>query len=408
MNHLVWNCRGVGNRRTVRDLLALARVNHPKLVFLCETRQAAVKVERIKWRLGLRGFRGVDPEGRSGGLGLFWDESLQVTVLEACSRFIDVRIFDPGVDKQWRATFVYGERRVENRRFMWDHMARLRSVSSEPWVVCGDYNECMWQHEHLSSTARSSAQMVAFRDCLQLCELVDLGFSGMPFTYNNNQFAVRNVQVRLDRCCADEAWRDLFPNVRVKHLMSSASDHCPLLLEVEVLEPDKRRHSGGRYKIMWERHAALPDIIAKAWTKRRAYNLGQVAANLKDVMKDLRDWSRNNFGQVSKQIEVLRTELEELQLSNADRSVIKEKMYVLDELLYREEMMWLQRSRIMWLKEGDRNTQYFHRKAIWRARKNLIRRLRKEDGSWCSTPSMMELMAKSYFQTLHQGPNAQF
>lgn len=73
-------------------------------------------------------------------------------------------------------------------------------------------------------------------------------------------------------------------------------------------------------------------------------------------------------------------------------------MYVLDKLLYREEMTWLQQLRITWLKEVDRNMQYFHRKAVWRARKNLIRRLRQSDGTWCMAPTEMELMAKSYFQ----------
>ena len=123
MSHLIWNCHGVGNISTVRDLLALAKANNPKLVFLCETRQPVGKVEKIKWRLVLRGFKGVDSEGKSGGLGLFWDESLQVTVLESCNRFIDVIIHDTGDGKQWRETFVYGEPRVENRRYMWEHLA---------------------------------------------------------------------------------------------------------------------------------------------------------------------------------------------------------------------------------------------------------------------------------------------
>ena len=73
-------------------------------------------------------------------------------------------------------------------------------------------------------------------------------------------------------------------------------------------------------------------------------------------------------------------------------------MNELDELLYREEMLWLQRSRITWLKEGERNTKYLHRRAVWRARRNLIQRLMKADGSWCVAPSEMERMASSYFK----------
>jgi hypothetical protein len=43
-------------------------------------------------------------------------------------------------------------------------------------------------------------------------------------------------------------------------------------------------------------------------------------------------------------------------------------------------MMWFQRSRIAWLKEGDYSTKYFHRKVVSRAKKNIILRLTADDG----------------------------
>jgi hypothetical protein len=73
----------------------------------------------------------------------------------------------------------------------------------------------------------------------------------------------------------------------------------------------------------------------------------------------------------------------------------------MDELLYHEEMMWLQRSRISWLKEGDQNTGFFHRQARWRARKNKIRILKKVDGTWSGSPQGMKEMALSFFGVLY-------
>ena len=49
-----------------------------KIVFLCETRRRSAKLNYLRWKLGLRNYVGVDSDCLSGGLALFWHESLQV------------------------------------------------------------------------------------------------------------------------------------------------------------------------------------------------------------------------------------------------------------------------------------------------------------------------------------------
>ena len=52
----------------------------------------------------------------------------------------------------------------------------------------------------------------------------------------------------------------------------------------------------------------------------------------------------------------------------------------INEIQVREEMMWNQRSRALWLKWGDRNTKFFHASASQRRRKNWIAGLQDPNG----------------------------
>mgnify|MGYP001002255297 CR=1 FL=1 len=70
----------------------------------------------------------------------------------------------------------------------------------------------------------------------------------------------------------------------------------------------------------------------------------------------------------------------------------------MNELL--EEMLWMQRSRISWLKEGDRNTKYFQSKAVWRARKNKIRELTDSIGTVHTEFAAMSNIANEYFHNI--------
>lgn len=62
--------------------------------------------------------------------------------------------------------------------------------------------------------------------------------------------------------------------------------------------------------------------------------------------------------------------------------------------------MWRQRSRAVWLKDGDRNTKFFHNKATQRAKVNNISKLRHEDGVWWKGEEQIERVLISYFDDL--------
>jgi hypothetical protein len=92
MNCFSLNCRGAGNKPTVRDIVGLTRSTGAKLVFLSETRQKAEKMKGLRGRLGLKGFVGIDSDGRSGGLALYWHDQMVISVQDITDRYIDLYV----------------------------------------------------------------------------------------------------------------------------------------------------------------------------------------------------------------------------------------------------------------------------------------------------------------------------
>jgi hypothetical protein len=172
--------------------MRLVRQFCPKIVFISETRQQQERVSNLRFRIGLNKSFVVDGQGKGGGLGLYWDDTMNINILSYSLHYTNTLIWHAEHHAHWRCTFVYGEPRTQARTNMWSLLKRLKPISSAPWLLIGDFNKALWSFEHLSVRKRPEQQMAEFWDTLEHCEVHDLGFIGVPWAFDNKQCGERN------------------------------------------------------------------------------------------------------------------------------------------------------------------------------------------------------------------------
>lgn len=65
---------------------------------------------------------------------------------------------------------------------------------------------------------------------LDKTNLINLGFSGIKFTWTNCRDSDALIRTRIYKAHANADWINLFPETQVTHLPRLTTDHCTVLL----------------------------------------------------------------------------------------------------------------------------------------------------------------------------------
>ncbi|KAI4986141.1 hypothetical protein ZWY2020_018771 [Hordeum vulgare] len=109
--------------------------------------------------------------------------------------------------------------------------------------------------------------MSLFRDCLDECNLVDLGYVGPKFTWNNRQIGDDLVRVGLDRAVANGEFMDLFNNHRVENIITTTSDHFAIVVKLSTLAEEMRAtpvQQQFRFEAAWLRAPDYRETMEKS------------------------------------------------------------------------------------------------------------------------------------------------
>ncbi|KAL0446061.1 UNVERIFIED_CONTAM: hypothetical protein Slati_1734000 [Sesamum latifolium] len=266
---------------------------------------------------------------------------------------------------------------VAKRKNTWNLLRQLSDQSSRAWICVGDFNEILYDYEKEGMHPRAQWQMNEFRQCLTDCELQDMGFKGAPFTWCNNREEPFMVRARLDRACCTKNWADLFPLAAVNNVATSGSDHWMVWVDLEPeAVPRPRKQQLFRFKAAWTKEKSCTDVIRSSWNPCSTRNIQlDITPCIQECRLSLLDWNKHSFGNIVHQMKVVDKTIGALKqgpISAENKSELEEAKAQLEELSTREEILWRQRAKALWLEEGDKNSAYFHAKASERRQKKMI------------------------------------
>ncbi|XP_074271735.1 uncharacterized protein LOC141595669 [Silene latifolia] len=150
---------------------------------------------------------------------------------------------------------------------------------------------------------------------------------------------------------------------------------------------------------MWVGNEECEEAVERGIARGR----GSLVRVLGECAAELRRWKGTSISQIGRGIGNKQRLLNTLNAAERTEANVQKRRKLIAELANlrkQEEQYWRQRSRTLWLKDGDKNTKFFHLRAGERKQKNYIAKLVDDEGVIRTGDEEVARVANGYFQNL--------
>ncbi|KAI9079071.1 hypothetical protein K1719_038979 [Acacia pycnantha] len=206
----------------------------------------------------------------------------------------------------------------------------------------------------------------------------------------------------------------LVNHVQFVHMEVSCNGHNTEVLFTAIYGSPQNQYR----KFLWQDLDHLADNISSPWVLadfqgivRRIWGYGNDILSCIEAFKsEIQVWNSSTFGGIGFRKRRLLNRLNGIQsklelnpnapldfLVDLEASLREE----LEDVCFQEELLWLQKSSSDRVCLGDRNTSYYHLKALMRKNRNCVTRLKLPDGTWLEDEDHLSSFVRQFFLDLY-------
>lgn len=167
-------------------------------------------------------------------------------------------------------------------------------------MVVGDFN-LLVNPKDKSNDMINRRILARFRAKLNTLELKELYLNGRRYTWSNER--ARATLEKVDHVFCTTSGEDMYPKCCLTVIGSAISDHCPLLLDLNV---DLCIGERFKFKAFWTKVDGFMETVVEAWgsvpTDGSPFMV--LDRKLRATAKNLKKWSDRGIGNIKLQIAI--------------------------------------------------------------------------------------------------------